>query len=252
MAYSNSRLARRNTSLLTVAPGPVVTETSNPSARCQDVVVFRYTRGPRRALRAGPAYCSVAPYRDYPSGGGNERIPTRSPGRRLSSWPRVQGPALNLLRWIVVSNRAYIVQDSAIPDKAVIGLETQVGDSVTTQITGLGGGISQISLCPRIDREAAHIAGLSLRGEETTEWRPLPQPCLHGMEVGLGTGTASFEPALTSSPWTTDGHTGMGCTLAPVGRPMLGLLAVPTGRQVQLSGAIPPSRFRPPSVFAKF
>lgn len=39
------------------------------------------------------------------------------PGRLLSSWRRMDASTLALLNWIVASNRSFIVQDAAVPNK---------------------------------------------------------------------------------------------------------------------------------------
>lgn len=66
------------------------------------------------------------------------------PGRVLSSWKRMNRSALSLMRWIVVSNTSYIVQDGPVvstADEAEVEVDVTAVDSVNTAsntIRGLG------------------------------------------------------------------------------------------------------------------
>ncbi|KAF4337905.1 hypothetical protein FBEOM_8270 [Fusarium beomiforme] len=53
-----------------------------------------------------------------------------TPGRRLSSWKRMDGSTLRLLNWIVASNRSFIVQDTPLPGSSVSDEQKQNGNLV--------------------------------------------------------------------------------------------------------------------------
>lgn len=77
---------------------------------------------------------SVLEMRDYLTG---------QPGRRLSTWSRINSPTLSILNWIVASNRSLIVQDGAVPDGTDETDGTDLAHEPWTKVQGIGPGWMQ-------------------------------------------------------------------------------------------------------------
>ncbi|KAF5001474.1 hypothetical protein FDECE_10937 [Fusarium decemcellulare] len=61
------------------------------------------------------------------------------PGRRLSSWKRIDTSALALLNWIVASNRSFIVQDAPVPHQVAREDPHTKGVNSSNLVRGIGG-----------------------------------------------------------------------------------------------------------------
>ncbi|KAM5345747.1 hypothetical protein ACJ41O_011608 [Fusarium nematophilum] len=92
------------------------TQLTHPSSQWVKVMVFKHDTDVDELENGDRERCLMLMTHTIPSVLDMRKYLLGRPGRRLSSWRRMDSSTLALLNWIVASNRSFIVQDAAVPD----------------------------------------------------------------------------------------------------------------------------------------
>ncbi|TFB04215.1 Ubiquitin-conjugating enzyme E2Q-like protein [Trichoderma ghanense] len=91
------------------------TQLSDPKQGWQKVMILRYTCEIDRLNELDRTVALAMVLHEIPSVLDMRSFLLKNPGQRLTSWGRLDKPALILLQWIISSNRSLILQNDAVP-----------------------------------------------------------------------------------------------------------------------------------------